>query len=361
MIELENVTKRYGAKKAVDNVSMTIEEGALTLLIGPSGSGKTTTMKMVNRLISPETGDIRLDGRSIFQIDPVRLRRTIGYVIQEVGLFPHFTVHDNIAVVPRLLKWDEKKIAARVPEVLDLVTLDESFAHRRPHQLSGGERQRVGLARALAADPEILLMDEPFGAIDPINRGRLQDSLLDIQERLRKTIVFVTHDINEAIKLGDRVAIMREGALVQHDTVARILREPADTFVEELLGKDRNLKALALKKAKELACSTGYIVAPDSDSEAELARKMAAADTGQAFLVDAGGALSGRFVRGVVGGSCGEAPPAVDRNANLNEALSLMLMAGEKELPVVDHQRAVVGTINLQDIFEQFTTSSDDE
>jgi osmoprotectant transport system ATP-binding protein len=335
---------------------MTIEEGSLTLLIGPSGSGKTTTMKMINRLVNPEAGEILLDGASIFAIDPVRLRRTIGYVFQEVGLFPHFTVCDNIAVVPRLLKWDERRIGRRVPEVLDLVTLDGSFAPRYPHELSGGERQRVGLARALAADPQILLMDEPFGAIDPINRARLQDSLLDIQERIRKTIVFVTHDINEAIKLGDRVAIMRDGRLVQHDTVAQILRHPADGFVEELLGKDRNLKALALKKARELATQTGYLVAPESDGAAVLEKKLDEAGVDQAFLVDGQGALSARLLRIEGAFTRVDAPASVDRNANLNEALSTMLMAGEKELPVVDHQRAVIGTINLQRIFDQFTS-----
>ena len=244
--------------------------------------------------------------------------------------------------------------------MLELVTLDESFGPRYPHQLSGGERQRVGLARGLAADPDILLMDEPFGAIDPINRSRLQDSLLDIQERIHKTIVFVTHDINEAIKLGDRIAIMQRGGLVQYDTASEILLNPANKFVEKLLGTDRNLKALALTKAKDIAETTAYITAPDSASNETLRGRLDQAGCALAFLTDPGGALTGRFVWQAGRATRGTEPFAVDRNANLNEALSTMLMAGEKQLPVLDQGRCVVGTISLSSIFDRFGSTGVD-
>ncbi|GAJ01008.1 unnamed protein product, partial [marine sediment metagenome] len=259
MIELTNVTKKFGNKTAVNNFSLHIEKGSLTMFIGPSGCGKTTTLRMINRLTPYDKGNIVIDGTSVNDIDPVELRRNIGYVIQEIGLFPHLTVFENVAIVPRLLKWEQKKIEQRVREILELVTLDQSFAQKYPLQLSGGEKQRVGLARALAAEPEILLMDEPFGAIDPINRLKLQDSFLEIQEEIKKTIVFVTHDINEAIKLGDKIAIINEGNLIQYDNVSKILSDPANEFVENLLGQDRNIKALSLEKAKDYVLKDGFI------------------------------------------------------------------------------------------------------
>ncbi|HEY5001463.1 MAG TPA: ABC transporter ATP-binding protein, partial [Candidatus Cryosericum sp.] len=216
MIELDSVTKRYGDKVSVDRLSLTIPDNAVTILLGPSGCGKTTTLKMINRLIEPTGGDIRIDGRSVYAMDPIELRRSIGYVIQEIGLFPHYTVEGNIGVVPGLLGWDRARIRRRAEELLELVKLNPSvYLGRFPRELSGGERQRVGVARALAADPRILLMDEPFGAIDPINRRSLQDFFLRLQSELKRTVVFVTHDIGEAVKLGDRIAIMRDGRLVQ--------------------------------------------------------------------------------------------------------------------------------------------------
>ncbi len=355
MIELVDVSKKYGSRTAVAHLDLAIGSGTLTVLIGPSGCGKTTTLKMINRLIAPDAGDVRIAGRSVATLDPVALRRGIGYVIQDVGLFPHMSVADNISVVPRLLKWPRARIEERVLEVLDLVTLEPAFAPLYPHELSGGERQRVGLARALAADPEILLMDEPFGAIDPINRARLQDMLLDVQERIRKTIVFVTHDINEAIKLGDRIAVLRDGALVQHDTAARLLAQPADAFVEQLLGRDRNLKALALKKARDYAATTGYMVAAAAEDDHALADRLRSVGLRLALLIDGDGRLEARLVRNGGGEAARDSRPAVvDRNANLNEVLSAMLMAGENLLPVVDGRRHVVGTIGLGTIFAQF-------
>ena len=252
----DEATKRYPGRDgaAVDRLSLAVPAGEICALVGPSGGGKTTALKLVNRLIPLTSGDIRLDGTSILDYDLTELRRSIGYVIQQVGLFPHMTVEGNIGTVPRLLGWPRPRIRERVTELLELVGLDPVADRRRfPVQLSGGQRQRVGLARALAANPPLMLMDEPFGAIDPIVRTRLQDEFLRLQSELRKTVVFVTHDIDEAIKVGDRIAILREGGrLAQYDTPQRILERPADDFVAEFVGRDRALKALALRTLGEL-------------------------------------------------------------------------------------------------------------
>src|SRR2546425_12664839 len=248
MIRLERVTKRFpGGQVAVRELTIEFHTGQLTMLVGPSGCGKTTTLKMINRLIEPSEGRIFHDEQDVTHIDPVVLRLRMGYVIQNVGLFPHMSIADNVATVPRLLGWDKQRIRRRVNDLLELVGLDSNqFAHRYPHQLSGGQRQRVGVARALGADPPILLMDEPFGAIDRIARERLQNEFLRIQREVRKTVVFVTHDIDEAIKLGDRIAIMNLGQLVQYDTPAAILARPATDLVIDLLGPDRGLKRLSV-------------------------------------------------------------------------------------------------------------------
>jgi osmoprotectant transport system ATP-binding protein len=247
MIRLERVTKRYGQQFAVRELSIEFATGQLTMLVGPSGSGKTTTLKMINRIIEPSDGRIFHDEQDVTHIDPVTLRLRMGYVIQNVGLFPHMTIADNIATVPRLLRWDKARTRRRVDELLNLVGLEpKTYARRYPHQLSGGQRQRVGVARALGADPPILLMDEPFGAIDRIARERLQNEFLRIQRAVRKTVIFVTHDIDEAIKLGDRIAIMDQGALVQYDRPAAILARPASDLVIDLLGPDRGLKRLSV-------------------------------------------------------------------------------------------------------------------
>jgi len=254
MIEITNLTKRFpGAlHPAVDRLTLTVPEGAVCVLIGPSGCGKTTTMRIINRMIEPDSGTVTVNGRNIMDADPVTLRRHIGYVIQQIGLFPHWSIADNVATVPKLLGWDEKKIAARVDELLALVGMDPgTYRGRFPRELSGGQKQRIGVARALAADPPVMLMDEPFGAIDPITRARLQDEFLRILHALKKTIVFVTHDIDEAIRMGDRIAIMKDGALVQYDTPEAILAAPADAFVEAFVGADRALKRLALIPASD--------------------------------------------------------------------------------------------------------------
>jgi osmoprotectant transport system ATP-binding protein len=248
MIRLEQVTKRYGGGQvAVRDLSIEFPTGQLTTLVGPSGCGKTTTLKMINRLIEPSEGRIFHDDQDVTHIDPVALRLRMGYVIQNVGLFPHMTIADNVATVPRLLRWDRARIRKRVDDLLHLVGLDpRQFGRRYPHQLSGGQRQRVGVARALGADPPVLLMDEPFGAIDRIARERLQNEFQRIQRELRKTVIFVTHDIDEAIKLGDRIAVMDLGRLVQYDTPAAILAKPANDLVIDLLGPDRGLKRLSV-------------------------------------------------------------------------------------------------------------------
>jgi osmoprotectant transport system ATP-binding protein len=254
-LEFSATTKRYPGTEqpAVDALSLTVPAGEICVLVGPSGCGKTTAMRMVNRMIDITSGDIRLGGKSVKDRDGDDLRRDIGYVIQQVGLFPHRTIADNIATVPRLLGWDKSRVATRVREMLDLIGLPHEMAKRYPSQLSGGQRQRVGVARALAADPPLMLMDEPFGAIDPINRERLQNEFLRLQAEIRKTIVFVTHDIDEAIKMGDRIAILQLGGrLAQYATPSEILLQPANAFVEEFVGADRALKRLALTRVKEL-------------------------------------------------------------------------------------------------------------
>jgi osmoprotectant transport system ATP-binding protein len=252
MIRLEGVGKTYDdGTVAVQELDLDVPRHALVCLVGPSGCGKSTTLKMVNRLIEPTSGRIYLDGSDVTDADPVQLRRGIGYVIQQVGLFPHQDIATNVATVPSLLGWDRHKASARALELLDLVGLDPSlYAKRYPHQLSGGQRQRVGVARALAADPPVLLMDEPFGAVDPVIRGRLQDEFLRLQRELGKTVVMVTHDIDEAVKMGDRVAIMAVGGrLAQYDVPAAILGAPADDFVEEFVGQRRGMRRLAVKGA----------------------------------------------------------------------------------------------------------------
>ena len=268
-IVLDSVSKRYPGQKAaaVDNVSLTVPAGETVVFVGPSGCGKTTTMRMINRLIEPTSGTITIDGKDALSINADELRRGIGYSIQQAGLFPHLTIAKNVGTVPGLIGWDKKRIAARTDEMLDLVGLDpDTYRHRYPRQLSGGQQQRVGVARALAADPPVLLMDEPFGAVDPITRGLLQDELMRLQTELGKTIVFVTHDFNEAVKLGDRIAVLGDqSAIMQYDTPEAILANPANEMVAGFVGADASLKQLTLTRIRDvrlLQCPTAEVGDP---------------------------------------------------------------------------------------------------
>jgi osmoprotectant transport system ATP-binding protein len=297
-IEFRNATKRYPgqAEPAVWNLSLTIPPGELCVLVGPSGGGKTTAMKMVNRLVEIDEGDVLVDGRSVRELDATELRRRIGYVIQQVGLFPHMTVAGNVAVVPRLLGWPRARIEERVDELLALVGLEpRRFRGRYPSELSGGQRQRVGLARALAGDPGVMLMDEPFGALDPITRERLQEEFLRLQRAVGKTVIFVTHDIDEAVLLGDRIAILREGGvLVQADTPDAVLAHPADEFVARFVGADRGLKRLSLRRLRDVELEPaelardGEPVLPEDTSLRDALSAMLAAGADRCVVVDGG-------------------------------------------------------------------------
>ncbi|MFC7624603.1 ABC transporter ATP-binding protein [Microlunatus sp. GCM10028923] len=286
MIKLENLTKVYpgSGKPAVDDLSLDVYEGEIVILVGPSGCGKTTTMKMINRIIEPTSGRIVIDGADVTRADPDQLRRRIGYVIQQTGLFPHRTLAQNIATVPKLLGWDSARIKARVDELLELVNLDPAtYRDRYPKHLSGGQAQRVGVARALGGDPEVMLMDEPFGALDPITRERLQNEFLRLQAELHKTIVFVTHDIDEAIKMGDRIAILQEGSTIaQFDTPEQILADPANDFVAEFVGSGASLRRLGLTRVADLELAEWVTVGPDTPRQEaiELLRR----DGGPALL-----------------------------------------------------------------------------
>lgn len=296
MIQLDALTKTFPGvpAPAVDRLTLDIPDGTTCVLIGPSGCGKTTTMRMINRLIEPTGGRIVLDGEDVTKIDAVALRRRIGYVIQQIGLFPHMTIAANIATVPRLLGWAQARIDARVDEMLGLVGLEPArFRGRFPRELSGGQRQRVGVARALAADPPVMLMDEPFGAIDPITRANLQNEFLRILRHLKKTVIFVTHDIDEAIKMGDRIAILKDGRLVQYGTPDEILSHPADDFVAEFVGTDRALKRLNLVSVREVMQlgNAGAVSVPPETSLKDALAMMLAHDVKALSVVDEGRAV----------------------------------------------------------------------
>ena len=356
-LEFCEATKRYpgSAEPAVDGLSLEVPAGEICVLVGPSGCGKTTAMRMVNRMIDITAGDIRLGGRSVRDRKPEELRRHIGYVIQQIGLFPHRTVADNVATVPKLLGWDKKRIAARVDELLELVGLDPRVMRKRyPAQLSGGQRQRVGVARALAIDPPVMLMDEPFGAIDPINRERLQNEFLRLQAELRKTIVFVTHDIDEAIKMGDRIAVMQVGGrLEQYARPAELLMAPATEFVEDFVGADRALKRLALQRVRDIdlwTVGTCRVGEPTS----EVRKRVAEADLEFPLLIDdrqrpigwlSERALLGERVRDELRS---RADPVVELDDILRDALSDLLAKETMYGPVVDARGRIVGVLSIQ-------------
>jgi osmoprotectant transport system ATP-binding protein len=355
-IELQAVGKRYGDQQnthwAVRDLSLSIGAGELVALIGPSGCGKTTTLRMMNRLIEPSEGHILIAGSDSRSLRPHELRRRIGYAIQGVGLFPHLSVAENIAVVPKLLGWPAARIAARVAELLAQVGLEPArFGPQWPRQLSGGQSQRVGVARALAADPPMLLMDEPFGAVDPLTRERLQDEFLRLQKTLAKTVVIVTHDMDEAIKLSDRIAIMRDGVLEQFATPEHILEQPANGFVRDFVGADRGLKRLARVPVAEL-----MLAAPETLSEhaslAEVRAFLRLQDLYSVFATDEAGVLVGWFTQaGLM--RLPWRKIAVHEHASVREALALMLAESFQVLAVVNSQGQVVGEMCFS-VFSQY-------
>jgi osmoprotectant transport system ATP-binding protein len=355
-LEFAGATKRYSGAEApaVDRLTLTVPAGEICVLVGPSGCGKTTAMRMVNRMIDITEGDILLAGRSVRDRDVDDLRREIGYVIQQIGLFPHRTIGENIATVPRLLGWSKRRVAERVQELLDLIGLPQEMARRYPAQLSGGQRQRVGVARALAADPPLMLMDEPFGAIDPINRERLQNEFLRLQAEIRKTIVFVTHDIDEAIKMGDRIAILREGGhLEQYAPPTELLMSPASPFVEDFVGADRALKRLSLQRVRDVDLWQAPL-ARVGDPVADVRRALEQADVRIPLLVDERGAprgwLSERGLTGeTVRAELRSGPePIVELDDVLRDALSDLLAHESQYGPVVDGEGKVVGVLSIE-------------
>lgn len=356
MIRLEKVSKSYGTQVAVQETSIEFPEGELVVLIGPSGCGKTTTLKMINRLIEPTQGRIFIGGRDVTQVDPEELRRGIGYVIQSIGLFPHMSVAENIEVVPKLLGWDKKRRAARARELLELIGLEPGrYAKSYPKELSGGQAQRVGVARALAVDPPVLLMDEPFGAVDPLTRERLQDEFLRLQAQLKKSIVMVTHDIDEAIKLGDRICVMNVGRVEQYDTPEEVLTNPQSRFVRQFVGSDRALKRLSRVRVADLVKAGRTLEASASSGEAQAA--LANAKT--VYITRAGklaGWLDNRAFSHdpVIESAFTEVAPsyAVNENEDVRQALAKMLAQGVTELPVIDAAGAFRGVLGLPAILE---------
>ena len=356
MIRLEHVTKYYGDTPAVDDFSIEVGEGEVCVLIGPSGCGKTTTLRMINRLIEPTAGRIFINGEDTSQVKPEQLRQSIGYAIQNVGLFPHMTVAANIAVVPELRHWEKRRISSRVEELLALVGLDPAeYARKYPNQLSGGEAQRIGVARALAADPPILLMDEPFGAVDPLTRERLQIQFARIQREVKKTIILVTHDLDEAIRLADRIAIMESGKLVQYDTPEVILSKPANKFVHDFVGTDR-----ALKRLSRIGVENFMKPTPSISARASIEEAVAAIGSRRSvWVVDEDDQLVGWIDRvslsevasvreAIVPGDVNDI--AIMSSATLREALSRMLGQGFTSIPVVDERRRLIGELTLGDV-----------
>ena len=364
MIALDHVTKTFASSNtpAVGDLSMHIERGETVVLVGPSGCGKTTTMKMINRLVEPTSGTITVNGVDVMRQDPVTLRRGIGYVIQSIGLLPHRDVRRNIATVPQLLGWADPKVEARVRELAEMFELDEDLLGRYPSELSGGQRQRVGVARALAVDPPVMLMDEPFGAVDPIVRERLQDQFLDIQARLRKTIVFVTHDVDEAIKMADRIAILNKGGVIeQFAAPEEILRNPANAFVESFVGAERGLKRLGLLSVGDIELDQGPVVSP-STSKDEALQVIERFGMGWTSVVDEGellGWIDGEALEGhqVVGTSSARPFSAyVTSKSSLRQALDSIVTSRTQVAVVAYGDQRYAGILTLERISKEIVS-----
>ena len=363
MISLRDVSKRFSNARepAVDSLSMDIYEGETVVLVGPSGCGKTTTMKMINRLIEPSSGSILVDGTEVTAQDPVELRRGIGYVIQSIGLMPHRTIRSNIATVPKLQGWSSDRIEARVNELVEMLGLETEMLSRYPSELSGGQRQRVGVARALATDPPVMLMDEPFGAVDPIVRERLQDQFRELQKELKKTIVFVTHDIDEAIKMADRIAILNKGGVIeQYATPEEILRAPSNDFVKRFVGAERGLKRLALIRVSDIEVEEGPVVSSAS-SVSDAGEQMRKFGLDWVSVVDDGellgwvdeSALEGRSV-------VGDATPRpfsayVTSDSTLRQALDSIVTSRTQVAVVASEGQRYAGILTLERVSREIT------
>jgi len=367
IIKFDGVSKVFPeGTRAVDDVSFEIFDGECVTFVGPSGCGKTTTVKLLNRLVEPTAGTIYLNGEDTARVDVIALRRNIGYMIQDVGLFPHMTVSQNIALVPRLKGWTEKEQTRRTEELLHLVGLEPAaFRNRYPHQLSGGQKQRVGVARGLAADPPVILMDEPFGALDPITRAQLQDEFLRLRKRLKKVILFVTHDMDEAIKLGDRIAVMRSGRIVQFDTPRKILREPADPFVRDMVGREGGIKLMKLLRIADIMDpADGMTISADRLSEAE--RRMAESGKDILLVVDKEGRFQGalsyeQFIRSEHPGDAtllDRTCPVVEARDRVDTTLENMLKHKRVWLPVVSDDQKLRGVVTMTH-FACFFTAGD--
>jgi osmoprotectant transport system ATP-binding protein len=363
-VAFQRVTKRYAGatEPALSELDLDVQSGEICVFVGPSGSGKTTAMRMVNRMVEITEGDILVGDRSVRDRSPAELRREIGYVIQQIGLFPHRTVADNIATVPRLLGWSRDQTTGRVDELMELVRIDPGLRDRYPAQLSGGQQQRVGVARALAANPGVMLMDEPFGAVDPINRERLQNEFLRLQAEVRKTILFVTHDIDEAIKMGDRIAILREGGrLAQYATPAELLMAPADAFVEDFVGADRALKRLALMRVSDIDLWEAPL-AHVGQATSEVRAKLPGAEVPYALVIDSErrplGWLSDDDLRleTVPAKPSASPEPVLERDDVMRDALSDLLQAETRYAPVADAEGRIAGVLSVE-IISEFLTS----
>jgi len=365
-VEFRHVSKQYGPQGAVVDLSLLVPAGDICVLVGPSGCGKTTSLKMVNRLVEPTSGQVLIDGQDVMSIDVTTLRRRIGYVIQQVGLFPHQTIFDNVATVPRLLGWPKKRIDARVTELLELIGLDPArVAERYPAQLSGGERQRVGVARAMAAEPPVMLMDEPFGAVDPIVRERLQNEFLRLHRTLGTTVLFVTHDIDEAINMGTRVAVMQVGGhLAQYAPPTELLLRPANDFVARFVGVDRGLKRLSLLDVSDVGLTDAETARIGEDGDAIRRRT----DAPYVLLLDADDKPAGWVNLSQLRGSGPVGPEAVDPSSpivtletTLRDALAMLLASAVQTAVVVDERGRYAGVLTLDALGEAFRAAPEPE